>query len=162
MEATSVQGEGNEFVVRLPLASQPAAPSPSPIETPPPPGRSCRVLVVDDNMDSAESLAMLLKVSGHDVRTAHDGEAALEAALDWRPEVVLLDIGLPGLDGFEVAKRMRRHPALLDVVLVALTGYGQDADRQRSQDAGFDRHLVKPVVPAMVQSIVASLPERAR
>jgi CheY-like chemotaxis protein len=162
VEATSVQGEGSEFIVRLPMASPPPTPSPSPTETAPPTGRSCRVLVVDDNVDSAESLAMLLTMFGHNVRTAHDGEAALETAIDWRPEVVLLDIGLPGLDGYEVAKRMRRLPALGDVVLVALTGYGQDADRQRSREAGFDRHLVKPVEPATVQRIVASVPQLPR
>jgi len=88
-------------------------------------------------------LAMLLRESGHDVRTVADGPTALEAALDYRPDVALLDVGLPGLDGFEVAKRMRQQPILQKVVLVALTGYGKKSDRQRSQKAGFDHYLIK-------------------
>jgi two-component system CheB/CheR fusion protein len=160
VEATSAVGQGSEFVVRLPLGSPPPTASASTVAAALSTARSSRVLVVDDNVDAADSLAMMLAMFGHDVRTAHDGEAALEVALGWRPEVVLLDIGLPGLDGFEVARRMRRHPSLRDVVLVALTGYGQDTDRQRSQEAGFDRHLVKPVAPATVQGIVASVPQR--
>ena len=102
-----------------------------------------------------------LKESGHDVRTAQDGPTALEAALDYRPDVVLLDIGLPGLDGFEVAKRMRQQPILQNVVLVAMTGYGQESDRQRSQEAGFDHHLVKPANFEKVQEILASVSEKA-
>jgi CheY-like chemotaxis protein len=89
-----------------------------------------RVLLVDDSADTALTLAMLLRESGHDVRTAHDGQAAFREALDYRPHVVLLDIGLPGLDGYEVAKRIREQPILRKVVLVALTGYGQEADRR--------------------------------
>ena len=100
---------------------------------------------------------MLLQESGHEVRTAYDGPAALEAALDYRPNVVLLDIGLPGLNGFEVAKRLRQQPALQNVVLVAMTGYGQESDRQRSQEAGFDHHLVKPVDFGKVLQILATL-----
>ena len=104
---------------------------------------------------------MLLRESGHDVRTAHDGPTALEAALDYRPDVVLLDIGLPGLDGFEVAKRMRQQPILQKVVLVAMTGYGKESDRQRSQEAGFDHYLVKPAKFEKVQEILASVSEKA-
>ena len=102
-------------------------------------------------------MALLLRESGHDVRTAHDGPTALEAALDYRPDVVLLDIGLPGLDGFEVAKRIRQQPALHNIVLVAMTGYGRETDRQRSQEAGFDHHLVKPVDFGEVQQILATV-----
>ena len=119
------------------------------------------MLVVDDNVDTATSLAMLLTESGHDVRTAHDGPTALEAALDYRPDVVLLDIGLPGLDGFEVAKRIRQQPTLQNVVLVAMTGYGQESDRQRSQEAGFDHHLVKPADFEKVQQILATVSKKA-
>ena len=108
-----------------------------------------------------EILAMLLEASGHDVRTAHDGPTALEAALDYRPNVVLLDIGLPGLDGYEVAKRLRQQPVLQNVVLVAMTGYGQEADRQRSQEAGFDHHLVKPADFGKVEQILATVSEKA-
>ena len=103
------------------------------------------------------SLAMLLQESGHEVRTAHDGPTALEAALDYRPDVVLLDIGLPGLNGYEVAKRLRQQPALQNVVLVAMTGYGQETDRQRSQEAGFDHHLVKPVDHKQLSEVLATV-----
>jgi len=128
--ASSVLGQGSEFVVRLPVVSPPEPqPSLPPTEKAQPTGRSLRVLVVDDNVDTVTTLAMLVKESGHDVRTAYDGSAVLEAALDYRPNVVLLDIGLPGLDGFEVAKRLRQQPTLKNVVLVAMTGYGQEGDR---------------------------------
>jgi CheY-like chemotaxis protein len=137
-------------------------PQPPPTETPNSIGRRLRILVVDDNVDSAESLALLLQASGHDVRTAHDGPTALEAALDYRPNVVLLDIGLPRMDGYEVAKKLRQQPFLKNVVLVAMTGYGQDSDRQRSQEAGFAHHLVKPADFGKVQQILAALSEKAR
>ena len=100
---------------------------------------------------------MLLKVSGHQVRMAHTGPTALEAALDYRPNVVLLDIGLPEMDGYEVAKRIRQQPFLQNVVLVAMTGYGQDTDRQRSQEVGFNAHLVKPADFGKVQQILATV-----
>lgn len=160
VEAFSALGQGSEFVVRLPMTSVPPVPE-SPVEAAPPAGKRCRILVVDDSVDSAESLAMLLKASRHDVRTAHDGPSALEAALAYRPDVVLLDIGLPGLDGFEVAKRIRQQTTLKNVVLVALTGYGQDTDRRRSQEAGFDHHLVKPADFGEVQKILATVSEEA-
>ncbi len=117
--------------------------------------KACRVLVVDDNIDCALSLAMLLEDAAHDVRTAHDGPAALEAALAFRPDVVLLDIGLPALDGFEVAKAIRKDPAFADMVLVAVTGYGGDTDRERSRDAGFNHHLIKPTDFTEVEQILA-------
>src|SRR6185436_17409260 len=97
-----------------------------------------RVLVVDDNVDTAGSLAMLLEATGHEVWKAHDGPAALDAALRYRPNVILLDLGLPGLNGYEVAKRLRQQLVFQNVVLVAMTGYGQETDRQRSLDAGFN------------------------
>jgi CheY-like chemotaxis protein len=128
---------------------------------PTPAGASLRVLVVDDSVDAAQSLAMLLESAGHDVQTAHDGPATLEAALDYRPSVVLLDIGLPGMNGFEVAKRLRQQPELGNLVLVAMTGYGHEADRQRSQEAGFDHHLVKPADFGKVERILASASEKA-
>lgn len=103
-----------------------------------------RVLVVDDNADMADGMAMLLKEAGHETRISNDGHGALQAAVDYGPHVVLLDIGLPGLDGYEVARRIRMQPLLQSVVLVALTGHGQEADRQASLKAGFDYHLVKP------------------
>jgi CheY-like chemotaxis protein len=114
-----------------------------------------RVLVVDDNHDSAETIAMLVELWGHQVRVVHSGPAALAEAPAWLPGVVLLDIGLPGLDGYEVARRMRQDPALAGVMLVAMTGYGQERDRRLSQEAGFDHHLVKPVDPVTLQELLA-------
>ena len=104
---------------------------------------------------------MLLKASGNDVRTAHNGPTALQAALDYRPDVVLLDIGLASLNGYEVAKRIRQHPVLKNVVLVALTGYGLDSDRQTSLQAGFNHHLVKPARFEQLEQILATVPVKA-
>ena len=114
------------------------------------------MLVVDDNVDLAQSLEMLLKEYGYDVRTAYDGAAAIATALEFLPEVVFLDIGLPDVDGNEVAKRLRRQPALRSTMLVALTGYGRQSDRRRSAAAGFDHHLTKPVSFADLQGILDS------
>lgn len=158
VEVTSALGQGSEFVVHLP-AMVTAAPLPpaTDMETAKPTGPSLRVLVVDDNEDAAEMLELLLIASGHEVRTAYDGTAALDAAIDFRPNVMLLDIGLPGLDGFEVAKRIRQLLVLKGVVLVAMTGYGQESDLKRSLDAGFDHHLVKPVSFEKVKQILATV-----
>lgn len=158
VEVNSVLWQGSEFVVRLPLmpASIPPLSLPS-YETPQPLGKFSRVLVVDDNADAAQMLAMLLETSGHEVEMAYDGPNALKAALAFRPDVVLLDIGLPGLSGFEVAQQIRQQPALKGIVLVALTGYGHEADQRRSQEAGFDYHLIKPVDFDKVQKILASV-----
>jgi PAS domain S-box-containing protein len=162
VQASSVPGQGSEFVVRLPVMMAPAPQSPSTdIKTAEPIGPSLRVLVVDDNVDAAETLEMLLKESGHDVRTVHDGPTALETSLDYQPSVVLLDIGLPGMNGLEVAKKMREQPILKNIVLIAMTGYGQEADRQRSQEAGFDHHLVKPFSFRQLQQVLATLPIKA-
>ena len=151
-------GQGSQFEVRLPIrqAGSLKAPSPQPIVPEKIPSR--RILVVDDNVDAADSLAMLLRVIGHDVRTAHDGPAALEAARASRPEVVLLDIGLPYMSGLDVARHLRQDFPAHDIVLVALTGYGQDEDRRRSEEAGFNGHLVKPVDFDALQSLIAQMP----
>jgi two-component system, sensor histidine kinase len=114
-----------------------------------------RVLVVDDNYDSAESIGMLVELWGHEVRTVFDGPSALAEAPVFRPDVVLLDIGLPGIDGYEVARRLRSERGLASVLLVAMTGYGQESDRQLSSAAGFDRHLVKPVDLKSLQALLA-------
>jgi two-component system CheB/CheR fusion protein len=134
-----------------------------------PRGPRRRILVVDDNADAAESLAMLLRLEGQEVRVAHDGPSALEAARDYRPEIAFLDIGMPGLDGYEVARRLRQEPGLEKVVLVALTGWGQEEDRRRSREAGFDRHFIKPVEPDVLHRFLGdpaapsdTAPSRAR
>ena len=106
--------------------------------------RSKRVLVIEDNVDSAQSLADILELAGHDVRIAHDGRSGLAIAREYRPDVILCDIGLPGLDGYEVAQAVRRDDSLRSVRLVALSGYAQPEDRQRTSDAGFELHIAKP------------------
>ena len=113
-----------------------------------------RILVVDDSLDSAETLGELLKIWGHDVRLAHDGPAAVAAARDYRPEIVLLDIGLPGMDGFAVATELRKE-GTAGRLLVALTGYGEQQDKERARKAGFDHHLVKPIDPDSLQKLLA-------
>ncbi len=139
-------GRGTEFVVRLPLASAVAVTAPGNVV---PLFRTTRrrVLVVDDNEDAVESLAMLLRMSGHSVQVAHDGASAIELAETARPDVVVLDLGMPRMSGFEVARWLRRQPWGADVRLIAVTGWGQEEDRRRSREAGFDRHLTKPVDP---------------
>ena len=158
--AHSVLGEGSEFLVRLPIATFEGVPSLAP-ERARPAGPCLRVLVVDDNVDAALSLALLLRAWGHDVRTAHDGPATLELVPAFQPNVVLLDIGLPGLNGFEVARLIRQQPELTAVWLVAMTGYGQDSDREHSQAAGFDDHLVKPADFERLKHILATVAETA-
>jgi PAS domain S-box-containing protein len=157
-------GQGSEFVVRLPLlpaelpAAQPGTPASTAGRATPASGR--RILVVDDNRDSAETLAMLLRLFGHCVQTAYDGPLALAAATAYLPEVVLLDIGLPGMDGLEVCRRLRGQPGGDLRLIAALTGYGQDEDRRRSQQAGFNAHLIKPVALEALQELLAR-PEAA-
>lgn len=114
-----------------------------------------RILVADDNHDSAESLGMLLEMAGHEVRLAYDGQEALDAAGLFLPDIMLLDIGLPKLDGFEVAARLRQDRRHDSMMLVAVTGYGTDSDRERARAAGFDHHLVKPVDPKALRDLIA-------
>jgi PAS domain S-box-containing protein len=151
------EGHGSEFVVRLPAAASVsllAAPTTGDAETS---TAVHRILVVDDNKDSADSLAMLLELTGHEVYTAHDGHSALDAAEQRRPDVVLLDIGLPALNGHEVCRRIRQEAWGTTTVIIALTGWGQEEDRRRSREAGFDGHLVKPVDHSRLLSLLASL-----
>ena len=122
------------------------------------PALAHRILIVDDNRDAAASLAMLLQLSGAQTETAYDGLAAIEAAARFGPDVILLDIGLPGLDGYEVAQRIRAEPWGGTVMLIALTGWGQAEDRERSKSAGFDVHLVKPVDHLALVKLIASRP----
>ena len=162
VEVQSALGEGSEFVVRLPVMVTPTMAPPSTFEeSAEPTGPSLRVLVVDDNVDAAESLALLLEEFGHEVQTASDGPTALEVAPVFRPNVVLLDIGLPGINGFDVARRIREHPDLSSVVLVAMTGYGQITDKQRSREAGFHHHLVKPASFEQVLQLLATVSVKA-
>ena len=145
--------QGSEFIVRLPLlADVPAlvSPEPAPVER----ALSRRVLVVDDNRDAATSLAELLKLTGHETRIAHDGLEAVQAAESFRPDLVVLDIGLPKLNGFEAARMIRQQPWGKDMMLVALTGWGQEEDRRMSSEAGFDAHLVKPADPVAVTELL--------
>jgi CheY-like chemotaxis protein len=121
------------------------------------PTRKGRLLVIDDNRDAAESMSMLLEMWGHEVAFAYDGPSALRTAERWQPEAVFLDIGLPGMDGYEVAERLRELPQTKSAVLIAITGYGQEDDRLRSRRAGIDHHLVKPVSPDALQSLIESL-----
>jgi CheY-like chemotaxis protein len=123
----------------------------------PPTPSGHRLLIVDDNQDAANSLAMLLKLQGHEVRVAHSGPAALEITKGYTPDVVFLDIGMPGMDGYEVARRLRQQPGLENVVLAALTGWGQKEDRRRTAEAGFNHHLVKPPEPKAVEGVLAEL-----
>jgi len=119
--------------------------------------RRFRILVVDDNHDSALSLAMMLSIMGHETRTAHDGESAVETAESFLPDVVLLDIGLPKLNGYEVAQRIREQSWGASMFLIAVTGWGQEEDRQRSSEVGLNVHMVKPVEPAVLEKLLAGL-----
>lgn len=162
VEVFSALGQGSEFVVHLPVMATPTQQRLDPAKlAPEPTGRSLRVLVVDDNADAVAAMVMLLNAAGHDVAIAYDGPTALEAALDYQPNVALLDIGLPGFDGFEVAKRLRLQPAFSNIMLVAITGYGQESDRQHSKDAGFNFHLMKPLDFGKLQQILATVWEKA-
>jgi PAS domain S-box-containing protein len=161
VEATSTLGEGSEFTMRLPTIPAPGSQARRDSEsTIARRSNLLRVLVVDDNVDAATSLAMLLTAEGHEVRTAHEGRAGLRVAHELRPQAVFLDIGLPGLDGYEVARAIRRDEALGTPMLVAMTGYGQDADRLRSLAAGFDHHLVKPADFDQVRRILDVVHDR--
>lgn len=152
-------GKGSEFVICLPVMPRASAPQAEPWTSAAPPVHSLRLLVVDDSDDTAEMMSTLLEMAGHDVRTAHSGPAALEAAAAHRPHAIVLDIGLPGLDGYQVAQRLRQDPAMEDVVLIAASGYGQEEDRRRSREAGFDHHLVKPVDPQRLHEILTEVAE---
>jgi PAS domain S-box-containing protein len=154
-------GRGSEFVIRLPILA--AAPPPEPPAALADSGSAARrrILIVDDNVDGAESLAMLLELGGHETHMSHDGLEAIEAAERLRPDAILLDIGLPRLNGFEIAQRIRSQSWGRDVVLIALTGWGQEEDRRRSMEAGFNSHMVKPVDHEVLLRLIASVPSRS-
>jgi CheY-like chemotaxis protein len=151
-------GQGSEFTIRLPRLSPPGgADAAASIDGARPqalaPKR--RVLVVDDNVDACESIAMILDLAGHATRCVHDGPSVLDAALKYRPDAVLLDIGLPGMSGYDVARQLRARPEFHRTTLIAMTGYGQAADRAAAAAAGFDHHLTKPVDPQVLQDRLA-------
>ncbi|MFN2644487.1 MAG: response regulator [Burkholderiales bacterium] len=155
-ERVSESGHGFEAVVRLPIGATPLAskPTTAPVEmrsTPP-----LRILVADDNRDAADSLQRILALYGHEVRVAYDGDSALNAVREFRPRVAILDIAMPGTNGYDVARALRRREGT-GVTLVALTGWGQDADRRRASDAGFDHHLTKPVDPQTLNALLADV-----
>jgi CheY-like chemotaxis protein len=151
--------KGSEFIIRLPLREihprDTASGSPVNGVFVPEARRGHRILLADDNRDALDSLATLLQCDGHEVHTAGDGAEALALAAKCRPDVMLLDIGMPKLDGYEVARRVRAEPWGKGTVLIALTGWGQDEDRRRSRDAGFDLHVVKPVDLAALEHLLA-------
>jgi CheY-like chemotaxis protein len=154
-------GSGSEFVLELPLASEKAlgiAPAAKVTSASP---KSRRILVVDDHRDAAESLGLLLRLQGHEVREEYEGTKAHSAAIDFHAEVILLDIGLPGLNGYEIAKQMRLDPRLKCVHLVALSGYGSEQHRQQCEAVGFDRMLVKPVELGSLEKILAAIPAQS-
>jgi signal transduction histidine kinase/ActR/RegA family two-component response regulator len=157
--ASGGPGKGSVFTVRLPLAAPGATMEDAQLTLDAGARASSagrlRVLVVDDNRDSADSLRMLLSALGNEAQTAYDGQGALQLAADWRPELIVLDIGLPSMSGYDVVKRLRAAPETADAVVVALTGYGSESDRHRSAEAGFDDHLVKPVDMTRLEELLA-------
>jgi signal transduction histidine kinase/CheY-like chemotaxis protein len=148
-------GRGAEFIVRFPAL--PAVDEPTPVEPRPRTTSSARVLVVEDNRDAAESFKMILELSGHRVRVTHDGPAALIAVEAELPDVVLLDIGLPVMDGYELARRLRNLPGMAQAILVAISGYGRDEDKEHALAAGFNVHVTKPVDPDRLEALMADL-----
>jgi CheY-like chemotaxis protein len=152
-------GRGSEFIARLPALApgSSARAKEAAVERARPVSGALKILVVEDNADSAESMALLLRLNGHEVRIAHDGPSALADARSFEPQVVLCDIGLPGMDGYEVAARLREQQAFKQTPLIALTGYGQEGSRRRAKEAGFDYHLVKPVEPGALDTVLDSL-----
>jgi len=152
------EGQGSEFEVRLPIVVEaPQSLPPEPTISEPKNTPSRRILVVDDNQDSAESVTILLSLAGNETQTAFDGLEAMESAATFKPELILLDIGLPKLNGYEVARKIREQPWGKKMVLVALTGWGQEEDRCRSREAGFDHHLTKPIDLGSLKKLLTSL-----
>jgi CheY-like chemotaxis protein len=152
------RGQGSEFVIRLPRLILFSSTLPASAEPEASGANTLRILVVDDNRDVAESLALLLESEGHQVLIAYDGISALETARTERPDIILMDIGLPGLDGYAVAQALRQNHELDRTLLIALTGYGQPDDRKKSSASGFDEHLVKPVDIEKLRKLLASYP----
>ena len=153
-------GKGSEFILRLPLDSGPAEQAQT--QEPTQADIQCyRVLVIEDNRDAAETTRMLLSLNGHEVQIAHNGASGIAVAKTFQPDVILCDIGLPGhLNGYDVARKLRQDAAFASTFIIALTGYGRDEDQQKTQEAGFDLHLIKPVDFSALRRTLATLPER--
>jgi CheY-like chemotaxis protein len=156
------RGHGSEFTIRLPICTAEATVKAATATAQQPAVEGRRILVVDDNADAADLLAELLERMGNTTRVAHDAQAALELVDEFTPELADLDLGLPVIDGYELARRLRAHPQLHTMPLVALSGYGQPSDRERSAEAGFDAHLVKPVVVDALRSLIGKLTTQLR
>ncbi len=157
IEAHSTLGRGSQFIVRLPLATEQA-----PAVVPPSSSadKSLRIMVVDDNVDQVNTTSQILRIQGHEIKQIYSGKEALEQVESFKPNLILLDLGLPGIDGYEVAKRLRQNPLFKGLMLVAVTGYGHASDRQRSKEAGFDYHLVKPVAASEFQKMLWAISQR--
>ncbi len=157
--ASAGQGKGSTFTVKLPVLESTVTPplnAPSDAE-PLLAGPRRRILVVDDNRDSAKSMAMMLRLMGNEVRTAHDGIEAVEAAEEFRPKAILMDLGMPKLNGYDATQRIREQPWGRDMMIIAMTGWGQEADRTQSHEAGCNGHLVKPVNPSHLENLLTEL-----
>jgi CheY-like chemotaxis protein len=153
--ASAGQGHGSEFIVRLPRdESKAGSDAARGAAAPPESARRLRILVADDNRDAAHTLAMLLSLEGHEVRAVHDGVEALATGDEFAPQLVLLDIGMPLLDGYETARQIQERPWGKHAHLVALTGWGQEADRRKAMQAGFQDHLVKPAEPEALKAVI--------
>jgi two-component system CheB/CheR fusion protein len=154
--ASEGRGRGSEFTITLPIAVEaPQSPEDSLAPAASAGASPRRILVVDDNVDSAQSLAVLLELSGHNVWMVHDGAGAVEAARQFQPDLILLDIGMPGMNGYDACRTIREHEEAKRPVIIALTGWGMEEDRRQSSAAGFDGHLVKPVEPAVLLALAA-------
>jgi len=154
-------GHGSEFRVRLPRALEPGGESLTSAEEAVPADRR-RILVVDDNADAVEMMGTLLELHGHEVRVAYDGHSALDVAREFRPDVGLFDIGLPGMSGYDLARQVRNDPDLGAMYLVAVTGWGQAKDRLSAREAGFDAHVTKPAAPETIERLIAQAAARSR
>jgi CheY-like chemotaxis protein/anti-sigma regulatory factor (Ser/Thr protein kinase) len=156
------ENRGTEFVVTLPaLPSNEQVSAPSGPPSLPAGSKPVRILLVEDNPDAAETFTVLLELGGHEVRVAKDGLAAIDAVEDFSPDIAFIDVGLPGIDGYDLATRLRAHPGCHSTILVALTGYGRDEDKKRAAEAGFDHHLTKPVDFALIDRLLANVSSSA-
>ena len=155
-------GKGSEFLLRLPLSGEACASCATREKMRTRKSASSRILVVDDNVDAADSLGIMLSYSGHDVRVVYSGRDAVAASEEFRPDAIILDLGMPGMDGYAVARAVRADPRFQQTRLIALSGYGQLEDRRRTAEAGFDEHLVKPVIFEALSAALVSPGVRSR